>query len=132
MEKSTINTVLEMLFIKDNFVYSESLNEKLAPVYEKRGKAKELSKKANEAKLHKAKTDRVWKEEYNRKLSDAMRGNKNHRYGKPALNKGKKLSNEVRERMRLASIKREAERKESGYYLEKYPKKDRNVHEEVL
>lgn len=36
---------LEMLFEKDGFVYSESLNERLAPVYEKRGKAKELSKK---------------------------------------------------------------------------------------
>jgi len=90
--------------------------------------AKELSRKANEAKLHKAKTDPAWKEEYNKKLSDSRRGNKNHRYGKPASNKGKKLSNEVRERMRLASIKREAERRESGYYLEKYPKKDRNVH----
>lgn len=36
---------LELLFVENNFVYSESLNERLAPVYEKRGKAKELSKK---------------------------------------------------------------------------------------
>lgn len=35
---------LEMLFERNGFIYSESLNEKLAPVYEKRGKAKELSK----------------------------------------------------------------------------------------
>lgn len=36
---------LEMLFMKDGFVFSESLNERLAPVYEKRGRLKELSKK---------------------------------------------------------------------------------------
>lgn len=36
---------LEMLFNKGGFVSSESLDERLAPVYEKRGKAKELSKK---------------------------------------------------------------------------------------
>ena len=35
---------LNMLFIKNNFIYSESLNEKLSPVYEKRGKAREQSK----------------------------------------------------------------------------------------
>lgn len=35
---------LEMLFNKNGFIYSESLNEKLAPVYEKRGKARESSK----------------------------------------------------------------------------------------
>lgn len=36
---------IEMLFDKNGFVYSESLNERLAPVYLKRGKAKELSQK---------------------------------------------------------------------------------------
>ena len=36
---------IEMIFIENDFVFSESLNERLAPVYEKRGKAKELSKK---------------------------------------------------------------------------------------
>lgn len=35
---------LEMLFNKDGFVSSESLDERLAPVYAKRGRAKELSK----------------------------------------------------------------------------------------
>lgn len=35
---------LEMLFNNNGFVSSESLDERLAPVYEKRGKAKELSK----------------------------------------------------------------------------------------
>jgi len=37
--------VLELLFSVNGFVKSESLDERLAPVYEKRGKAKELSKK---------------------------------------------------------------------------------------
>lgn len=36
---------LEMLFLKDGFIHSESLDEKLSPVYEKRGKKKELSEK---------------------------------------------------------------------------------------
>src|SRR6478735_7155956 len=36
---------LELLFNKDGFIHSESLDERLAPVYEKRGKAKELSAK---------------------------------------------------------------------------------------
>jgi len=36
---------LELLFNKDGFVSSETLDERLAPVYEKRGKAKESSKK---------------------------------------------------------------------------------------
>jgi hypothetical protein len=36
---------LEMLFVKDGFVNSESLDERLFPVYQKRGKSKELSKK---------------------------------------------------------------------------------------
>lgn len=36
---------LELLFLNNGFVFSESLNERLAPVYQKRGKAKELSKK---------------------------------------------------------------------------------------
>lgn len=36
---------IELLFRDDNFIYSESLNERLAPVYLKRGKAKELSSK---------------------------------------------------------------------------------------
>jgi len=36
---------IELLFEKDGFIYSESLNEILAPVYRKRGNAKELSKK---------------------------------------------------------------------------------------
>lgn len=36
---------LEMLFNKDGFIYSESLNKRLAPVYIKRGKAKEFSEK---------------------------------------------------------------------------------------
>jgi len=36
---------LEMLFDENGFIYSDSLNERLAPVYEKRGKAKELSGK---------------------------------------------------------------------------------------
>lgn len=35
---------LEMIFNKNGFVNSDSLDERLAPVYEKRGKAKELSK----------------------------------------------------------------------------------------
>lgn len=35
---------LELLFSKNDFIFSESLNERLAPVYEKRGKAKETSK----------------------------------------------------------------------------------------
>ncbi|MES1181852.1 MAG: DUF4373 domain-containing protein [Flavobacterium sp.] len=37
--------ILELLFHKNGFVNSDSLDERLAPVYEKRGKAKELSKK---------------------------------------------------------------------------------------
>lgn len=36
---------LELLFEKDGWIYSESLNERLAPVYEKRGKSKQLSSK---------------------------------------------------------------------------------------
>lgn len=36
---------LEMLFNRNGFIHSESLDERLAPVYQKRGKAKELSKK---------------------------------------------------------------------------------------
>jgi hypothetical protein len=36
---------LEMLFEKNGFIYSESLNEKLAPVFEKRGKARDISRK---------------------------------------------------------------------------------------
>ena len=36
---------LEMLFIKDGFISSESLDERLKPVYEKRGKSKDNSKK---------------------------------------------------------------------------------------
>lgn len=36
---------LELLFEKDGWIYSESLNERLAPVYEKRGKSKQLSAK---------------------------------------------------------------------------------------
>lgn len=36
---------LELLFNKDGFIYSESLNERLAPVYKKRGVAKEISAK---------------------------------------------------------------------------------------
>ena len=35
---------IEMLFLKEGFVHSESLDERLSPVYEKRGRAKELSK----------------------------------------------------------------------------------------
>lgn len=35
---------LELIFNKKGFISSESLDERLAPVYEKRGKAKELSK----------------------------------------------------------------------------------------
>ena len=34
---------IEMLFVEDGFIYSESLNERLAPVYAKRGKSKEQS-----------------------------------------------------------------------------------------
>lgn len=34
---------LELLFNRDGFINSDSLDERLAPVYEKRGKAKELS-----------------------------------------------------------------------------------------
>lgn len=37
--------ILELLFSENGFIKSESLDERLAPVYEKRGKAKELSKK---------------------------------------------------------------------------------------
>lgn len=37
--------LLELLFSKNGFINSDSLDERLAPVYEKRGKAKELSKK---------------------------------------------------------------------------------------
>ena len=37
--------LIELLFItEDNFIYSDSLNESLKPVYEKRNKAKDLSK----------------------------------------------------------------------------------------
>lgn len=36
---------LELLFVKDGFIHSESLDENLKPVYEKRGKSKEKSKK---------------------------------------------------------------------------------------
>src|SRR5690606_29069582 len=36
---------LELLFNVGGFVNSESLDERLLPVYEKRGKAKEISKK---------------------------------------------------------------------------------------
>jgi hypothetical protein len=36
---------IELLFEKDGFIYSESLNDRLTPVYKKRGVAKELSKK---------------------------------------------------------------------------------------
>lgn len=36
---------LEMLFEKDGWIYSESLNERLFPVYEKRGRAKQFSAK---------------------------------------------------------------------------------------
>jgi len=36
---------LELLFLKDGFIQSESLDERLKPVYEKRGKSKENSKK---------------------------------------------------------------------------------------
>lgn len=36
---------LEMLFLKEGFIYSESLNERLAPVYQKRGRSKEASAK---------------------------------------------------------------------------------------
>ena len=35
---------LEMLFVKNGFVNSDSLDERLLPVYQKRGKSKELSK----------------------------------------------------------------------------------------
>lgn len=35
---------LDLLFEKNGFIYSETLNDNLAPVYEKRGRAKELSK----------------------------------------------------------------------------------------
>lgn len=35
---------INLLFINNGFIYSESLNERLAPVYSKRGKSKELSK----------------------------------------------------------------------------------------
>ena len=36
---------IELLFEKNGFIYSESLNDRLTPVYKKRGVAKELSKK---------------------------------------------------------------------------------------
>lgn len=36
---------LELLFIKDGFIQSESLDERLKPVYDKRGVSKEKSKK---------------------------------------------------------------------------------------
>lgn len=36
---------LELLFDRDGFIHSETLDERLAPVYSKRGKRKELSKK---------------------------------------------------------------------------------------
>lgn len=36
---------IELLFEKNGFIYSESLNERLEPVYKKRGKAKEISSK---------------------------------------------------------------------------------------
>lgn len=50
---------LEMLFDKDGWIYSESLNDRLAPVYEKRGRAKELSKKQlrNNGKYASSNTD---------------------------------------------------------------------------
>lgn len=37
--------LMEMLFLKDGFIFSESLNDRLEPVYLKRGRAKELSAK---------------------------------------------------------------------------------------
>lgn len=37
--------ILEMLFNKDGFIHSPSLDDRLAPVYQKRGIAKELSEK---------------------------------------------------------------------------------------
>lgn len=40
---------LELLFENNGFIYSESLNDRLAPVYQKRGVAKELSKKQSRA-----------------------------------------------------------------------------------
>jgi len=36
---------LEMLFLKEGFISSESLDENLKPVYEKRGKSRDISKK---------------------------------------------------------------------------------------
>lgn len=36
---------LEMIFINEGFIHSESLDERLKPVYEKRGKSKDNSKK---------------------------------------------------------------------------------------
>jgi len=36
---------LQMLFINNNFIYSETLNKRLEPVYTKRGRAKESSEK---------------------------------------------------------------------------------------
>jgi hypothetical protein len=41
---------IELLFERDGFVFSESLNERLEPVYIKRGKAKELSLKQKRVK----------------------------------------------------------------------------------
>lgn len=41
---------LEMLFTNNGFVYSESLNNRLAPVYKKRGIAKEISEKQKRIK----------------------------------------------------------------------------------
>lgn len=52
---------LEMLFNKNGFVLSESLNERLAPVYIKRGKAKEISDKQKriQGKFHSNTVDTV-------------------------------------------------------------------------
>lgn len=36
---------LDLLFIKNGFIHSESLDERLSPVYEKRERGKEISKK---------------------------------------------------------------------------------------
>ena len=41
---------LEMLFVSDGFVYSESLNENLAPVYKKEGEGKRTKRKTKAKK----------------------------------------------------------------------------------
>lgn len=96
------------------FGYINSNN--LAVKHFTKDNAKEYSKKANQVLQHKREVDSQWNLEYKRKMSESRSGEKNHNYGKPAWNKGKRFSNETKEKMKIASLKRETERKLNGYY----------------